>query len=356
MKHDHTIRGIDDDDWNSLNAIRKGFGFKWSETIHYLSTYSNMLSQMFVLPPDISKTTLLGAGTAIGLMPMWMDNLRANFSEILELPDIKDIPSCDDGTALLIGAGPSLYDNPTGTDHLKVLADSNFQDNGGIVIATDRILKDCLDHGVVPDYFCVVDGSEKILPFLDHDIVDQHIGDMDAVMCALSHPDVVRRWGGKKYFYISDIAQELLPNVAHILSLLLHKVVINTGGHCGGFCWNLAVYLGCKTIGMIGMDLSYKTTFPIEETSYYKQYANAHKDDSKKIADCFRLCDHNFFGTKCYTDYVYDSYEECWRSWFKLMGDKGVRTINATEGGILEEEVECGWFKDFLGEFDGDHS
>lgn len=348
MKRDHTVRGVDDEDWNAVNEIRKNFKLKWSQFFGYLNNYSNMMSQMLVLPPDISKTTLLGAGTALSLMPLWMDNLRDNFGAVQESPDIKDMTSVDGGTALLIGAGPSLYDNPSGTDHLEVLAESGFQDNGGIVIATDRILKDCLEHGVVPDYFCVVDGSENILPFLDHEIIDQYRDEMEGVMCAMSHPDVVKRWKGKTYFYISDIAQELLPNVAHTMSLLLRRTVINTGGHCGGFCWNLAVYLGCKTIGMIGMDLSYKTTFPIEQTAYYKQYANAHKNDSKKIVDCFRLYKHPFFGTGCYTDYVFDSYEESWRSWFKLMGEKGVRTINATEGGILEEEVECGWFKDFL--------
>jgi hypothetical protein len=110
---------------------------------------------------------LVDTNTLHNLLPGWMDNIRDNFDKIKNGKDVREIPKTD-LPAIVIGAGPSLHRN----NHLKMLSESGFD---GKIFVVDRVLKDCLDNGVVPDYVLVLDGSDKIMHYIDHDIIDDHI-------------------------------------------------------------------------------------------------------------------------------------------------------------------------------------
>jgi len=329
------------DDCAVLQSLLKKHNITWHEFIHQLATYPELVEHALKLPPEIDEGMIVDAATLHNLMPMWMDNLRENFGDIKNGPDILDMPKTA-LPALIIGAGPSLHRN----NHLQLLADVGFD---GVIFVADRVLKDCLDAGVVPDYVCVLDGSEKILPFIDHRIADDYAEQMSIIMCVTTHPKVVKRWGGKKYWFINSVSEEIAPNVAYLLHHLLKKTEITTAGHVSSLGWSVAHTIGCREIALIGVDISYPADVPIEETAYYDRYVKTFNGNVEKIRGCYTAYHHDYFDTDCYYDKVFKGYVNCSMEHFASAAATGCKIINCTEGGAIEGgDVVCMRFADFL--------
>ena len=355
---------IPDEDWDEFNNLRKRYKRSWQEVFINFKLYQPVLEQVLALPPEITRVMATGVHTSVNLMPMWTTNIRENMTYIVENPDIKEVSGKYDELdkpAIMIGAGPSLVDNASGTDHLKMIAESNFD---GIIIATDRILKDCYEHGINPDYVVVVDGSKRIYDrFFDNDIVRDGTHHTTAILANHTHSSVVKEWGeygGDIIFYTSAIPNEVLPNASSIIGRITDNTELNTGGNCGSLGINVAHYLKCSPVALIGMDLSYKIGTPLSETQYYQSYKEktGYTDEELWENELFMTFHNPFFDSDCIIDAMFTTYLEPLRDfWIPEFVKNGTRIINCTEGGsIYGDGVECGWFKDFLGEFNGDHS
>jgi hypothetical protein len=303
--------------------------------------YPVIVEQVLELPPEIDDTMQVCASTMHRFIPLWMSNIHENFADIKNGLDVRDIPKTN-LPALIIGAGPSLYRN----NHLQLLADQGFD---GIIFATDRVLKDCLDAGVVPDYVCVLDGQEGILPFIDHQIVDDYAEQIDAIMCVMTHPKVVKRWGGKIYWFSNSISDNIAPNVGYLLRHLLKRTEVTAAGHVSSLGWCIAHTIGSREIALIGVDLSYPADTPYEETTNYDAYNKALDGDVEKIRELRTTYHHQFFGTDCYYDPVFSTYLKCSMSQFAAAEATGATIYNCTEGGAIEgDSVKCMRFADFL--------
>lgn len=328
-------------DCDALQSLMEKYDITWREFIHQLATYPDIVEHALKLPPEIGDSMIVDVTTLHSFIPMWMGSIRENFADIKSGPDVRDMPKTD-LPALIIGAGPSLYRN----NHLQLLADMGFD---GVIFATDRVLKDCLDAGVVPDYVCVLDGAKEILPFIDHPIVDEYADRMSMIACVTTHPEVVKRWKGRTYWFINSISDDIAPNVAYLLHHLLKKTEITTAGHVSSLGWSIAHTTGCREIVLIGVDLSYPADMLIEETVYYDSYARAFGGDAEKIRGCYTAYHHDYFDTDCYYDNVFKSYIDCSMAHFRSAAATGCKIINCTEGGAIEgDDVVCMRFADFL--------
>lgn len=327
-------------DIEALKSLMVKHDATWSDFIHQLALYPEITEQALKLPREISNGMTVNVTTVHDLIPLWLDNIHENFDSIKNGLDIRDIPKTN-LPAIVIGAGPSLYRN----NHLQLLNEVGFD---GVVFAADRVLKDCIDAGVIPDYVLILDGSKKILPFVDHDIVDTYSDKIAAILCVSTHPSVAKRWKGKKYWFTNSIAEDIAPNAAYILQRLLKKTEITTAGHASSLGWSVAYTIGCREIVLIGVDLSHHMDKPIEETPSYSRYLEIF-GDVNKIRECFKTYHHNFFDTDCYYDPVFESYTECSMTHFRSAKAGGCKIINCTEGGAIEgDDVECTCFADFL--------
>lgn len=332
---------ISEEVYTALEEICNKHNLSINDLFHRLVTYPEITENALRLPQEISNEMAVATQTLQNKLPLWLNNMRKNFDAIKTNKDITDIPKSNT-PALVIGAGPSLKRK----NHLEILAEKGFD---GIIFATDRILKDCLEQSIIPDYVLIADGSEKILDYINHDIVHEYASKIGAIMCTITHPSVVEEWKGEIYWFINFISQDIHPNIGKVLQSLLKKTMITTAGHVSSLGWGIGVTIGCNPIVLIGVDLSYPEDVPMEQTWYYSGYEKRFKGNKERIRSVYKHYHHNFFNTDCYYDPFFDAYITCSLSHFNVMSQKGLKIINCTGGGAIEGKgVECMNFDDYL--------
>lgn len=356
-KKSRHIPAVDTTYWDIFNNKRKEHSISWNEVFRRFSVYGNGIEYIFDAPSEITDTTQLDLNTVQGLINKWIYNIYDNIATLKENKGIHELPRLEADTPVLtIGNGPEIYNKP----HLRMLSESNFQKNGGIVISTSHSLKRCLECCVIPDYTLVVDGDEKLTAFFDHAIIDNYADQITGAFAASAHHSTVERWKGPKVFFRSQVPSTILPNVDTLIATLLRDTCeLDSGGNSGGACYNLGLFLGSKIAAMIGMNYGFGHDVPKEDTHYYPAFMRSvgegkeYKDVDAMIKKCFTDHHHNFFDTDCYTDFVYEVFLESFNNLADFFAQSvGVRTINCTEGGSIQgDNIECMWFKDFLDEF-----
>lgn len=345
---------VNEKDWELFNNIRNKYNLSWKEVFSRFTIYQNGIEYIFSAPGEMSKQLKLDLNTVMGLISMWINNIRENFFEIDKNPDISELlkdSSYKGRTAVTIAAGPSLKHRA----HLEMLRD---EIGDKVIFSTAHSLIPCLEAGIVPHFAAVVDGSPKMMDFIDHPLVDEHADEIKMIFCSSADPTVIKRWKGKqKYFFMSGIPQNLVPNVDTFLCFLLPKLTqMDTGGNSGAFNFSLAAYLGCTTIAMIGMDLGYQKGFPYEKTMYFDAYAQSigrdYKGKQDMIDKCYTNFHHPVFDTDCYYDFVYEVFRDSLFNMVNYNKENGVKAINCTEGGsVYHENIQCMTFRKFLDEW-----
>ena len=339
---------ISDEYWDAFNNIRNEHGATWANTFKRFSNYQDWVKHLFELPEESDDTSKINAATVSSLLPKWLENVRKNFLGDIEIPDISKLKDTSEKPGLVIGAGPSLIEKK----HLNALAESNFYNkHEGVIISTAHSLVWCLEAGVVPDYVTMIDASEKMIDFFDDPLVEKYSKKMTGLFSITVQRDVLDRWDGEKLFFVPIIPHMTTPNVQSVIAILFEgTTVLDCMANCGSFSWNVARYIGCNPIALIGMDMSFKPDFPVKETPYYEPLRSLCSSEKEMISEWFRFHTHSFFGTNCYTDYVHDSFCTGSISIFKAYKEiLDLNTINCTEGGVIDDpEIENAWFKDWL--------
>ncbi len=372
--HNRLLKRIADADWNSFNQLKdwhnenfKDKKMTFRKFFKLMNTYSPLIQSMMQLDPNDSPLQRIGVHTAMGLAPLWVKNIGNNVNRIKAEKDIRDLFNIykdQNKAALVVGAGPSLYDNASGTNHLETI--QKYQDDfDGVILIVDRILPECLKRGI-GDYFTVVDGSEAIKQFFDTDEVrtfneNYHITDniyrsqelprrsyrMKAFMATCTHETVVNSWDGEIYFYVPTIPQEILPNASSLMCDFSGNSEINAGGNTGALAWNLAMWMGCKEVALCGMDYSYKVTDDLTKTSNWAQFVRnttpeqAMKNYKREFNPDFR--------TPYIIDDVYFAFRTAFFNYFTEYNKHERYTYNCTEGGALHHEsIKPMYLEEFL--------
>ena len=356
------LPGIEDEHWNSFNAVRKKYNLSWSQVFERFQMYQNGIEYIFSAPGEMSKQLRLDLNTIMGLMSQWLTNIKDNWYMIDKNPDISELKDAYVGftpgkKALLIAAGPSLKDGNYPRELLK--SGVNLQDT--VIFSTLHSLKWCLENGIVPQFTGVVDASDLMVNFIDSPLVDEHADEITMICCASTHPEVFKRWKGKKlFFFRSGIPQNILPNTDTFLSILLPKLTeMETGGNSGSSMYSIANFLGCNPIGMIGFDFGYPKEFPYDQTKYYHAYSKSigagmeYKDVQTMIKECYTDFHHPVFKKAAYYDFVYEVFRN---SLFEMVKynkklNPDHRLINCTGHGTIYTEdgsIECMMLNEFL--------
>ncbi len=407
MMRDVSAR-LNDSDHTRLLKLKESEGFKdrdWGDWFRFKTVGIQ-------LADNVDETINKNTGH---MLELWMTNLAKNLTYLhaahdknmlrdlntLPLQNLRDarelVPehlrdtpmneTIPTSAAIVVGRGPSLFKHK----HLPLLANTKFK-TPPTVISSDGALLDCLRVGVTPDKFPLfslsIDGHRKlIVRWYGDDNFKENNPDASATDIAANAQDVqlfnkyapkikviagstvannvVHRClsaGAQVYMLhplFDSLGYESLTRTMMYTSqtdttppLLSFSAAGNAGAACFVLSWNL---LRCSPILLIGLDYGYLPDTPLEGTAYAsKALATGDLEGaSRSLIEIQNPHD----GLTYKTDHVFMHYKQ---ALFDMLDEAPpptfLRTINATEGGIIFGHKAIEWrnFRDALKEIGGE--
>lgn len=188
----------------------------------------------------------VGWNTVVRYTDINAKNIFYNLPYLYEGYNIRDLKGIlpDDVPTIVVSAGPSLNKN---------MMDLKKAVGKACIIATDTAMKPLLNAGIVPNMFVIVDGLKPATLFEHKDISKSAMVTMTAVSV-----DPMKLHKGKKFFYHSDsyFEDQILKDLGKKEDCDRTLYNLPTGGSVATSAFSLGVYMGSKTIILIGQDLA----------------------------------------------------------------------------------------------------
>lgn len=237
---------------------------------------------------------------------------------------------------IVVSAGPSLNKN---------IQDLKAAVGKANIIATDTAMKPLLNAGIIPNFFVVVDGLKPGDLFRHKDISKVPMVTMNAISV---EPMKIHK--GKKFFYASDseLETEIMTRAIQKDKKSMGMPSLASGGSVATSAYSLGIYMGSKTIILVGQDLAMTGN-------------KTHADGTfKEKMDTIDINSGEYFevesvdGGKVLTRMDFKLYLD----WFEeqIKEQSQIRVIDATEGGAkihgseimtLKEAIEKECKKEF---------
>lgn len=258
--------------------------------------------------------------TLMEKLPEWLGNWRVNYETIGFDRTIEDLPRIE-GPALIVD------NSMTGSldKHLETMKEFK-----GTILSCDRAAWKLCAHGITPNILGNVDSSFLCIPFVDNPEVRKHMDRINGVFASTVHPLTVRAFSGKRFWFQPWMGQPLTDSLAARGML----PIMSSGGCIHNTLWVLAVNLGAREIGIVGVD-----------NSYTKYGETEYPGVKHRIVE-------NQYG-KFYVDPVYEFYNDILLKYARFAREKhGIRTVNCNQSGILYGDgVEDLSLEEFVREF-----
>jgi len=209
-------------------------------------------------------------------------------------------------SAILLGAGPSLYRN----NHLELLAASNYK---GLIMIPEIIAKKTLEKGITPDKFNIsyftLEENFDVSEFLNFEIVEKY-ADKITVYCS-------SRTIEKSKAFIERFFRRMVQ---------IDRKEANESSNVGLFMLSVVFHeLGINHVCLVGMDHS------------------THEWETEKIdrnSEIYKLCFKEIHNEFAGVTAVLNPIHQVWHEQFYYFLEKyfkNVKIINCTEGGSLTE-------------------
>jgi hypothetical protein len=194
-----------------------------------------------------------GVGTAVGLGKEFVNAFLQNLPNILRAPGVKQLCNLFEGRpAIVVAAGPSLEKNL----HLLKKATSK-----AVIVAVDAAIPTLLPAGIIPDVLVAIDPlPENIAFFRDNPLLK----DVPFICLTQYTPEIVNIYPGP--LFMNTVLEN--PVTVWLSPFWEEKgSVTSFGGSVAHIAFAVAEYLGCSTIALVGLDLSYGTKFHAGDAS-----------------------------------------------------------------------------------------
>lgn len=221
----------------------------------------------------------------------------------------------EDIPVIIVSAGPSLNKN---------IMDLKRAVGKACIIATDTAMKPLLNAGIIPHLFVIIDGLKPGVLFEHKDLSKVPMVTMTGVSV-----EPMEYHKGKKFFYYSSspFEHKLLVDLSEKEKKNRTLPSLTTGGSVANSAYSLGVYMGAKTILLMGQDLAMTGN---------KTHADGTFQDKMDEID---LKDGTYFevesidGGKILTRDDFNRYRE----WFEKKAREWsqITMVDATEGGAL---------------------
>lgn len=220
-----------------------------------------------------------------------------------------------DVPAIVVSAGPSLNKN---------LMDLKKAVGKACIIATDTAMKPLLNAGIVPNLFVIIDGLKPGLLFEHKDLSKVPMVTMTGVSV-----EPMEYHKGKKFFYYSSspLEQKMLTDLGEKMHRDCTLPYLPTGGSVANNAYSLGVYMGARTVILIGQDLA-MTENRTHADGTFKEKMDEIDANSGEYFEV-----ESIDGGKVLTRADFDWY----RIWFEDRAEEWTKVtmVDATEGGAL---------------------
>lgn len=367
---DLVVRPLSEVNFKKLQKLKddQGFGDKtWAEW------FAHLVRDVYL---EDSQSETIQRHTRDGLLELWCQNLAHNLAKIWTgdtlaelVPDrVKKLdkegkdPDEPDGTAIVIGRGPSLFQKK----HLEQLASSDYH---GTIVSTDGGLIEALKAGIRPDKYeqfisVSVDGNKDLIwKWYDHELVDKYGPYIKAVLCSSSAPNVAERCekAGIRVHWFHPLYDDYrnIESYTKIQQYMTRSEknpngcpAMQAGGHAGATAWVLSwVVMRRSPVALIGINLGYTPETPLETTYYWKGLEQQTGGNVALMMAAYERVHNPDFNCDSIIDPVFKHYLQAFRDLARA-APKWVETWNCTEGGALcGEYIKCATFKEFLDAF-----
>lgn len=238
--------------------------------------------------------------------------------------------------AVVVSAGPSLARN------LDRLADPGVRERV-VIVAVQTVLKTMLARGIRPHFVCALDHHEISRRFYEGLTADDVRG-VTLIADPKVNPAVLEAWPGALRMTRNDLLDDLLGADAGA-----PKGEVKPGATVAHLCHYVARYLGADPVILIGQDLGFT------DGQYYASGAAIHDVWAGELgAFCtlesmewyriarmkrtLRRCT-DVLGRPIFTDDQMASYLGQFEVDFAADTARGLRTIDATEGGVAKQHT-----------------
>lgn len=216
---------------------------------------------------------------------------------------------------IVVSAGPSLNKN---------IMELKKAVGKACIIATDTAMKPLLNAGIIPNLFVIIDGLKPGILFEHKDLSKVPMVTMTGVSV-----EPMKYHKGKKFFYYScaPLEHQILMDLSEKEHRSRTLPDLVTGGSVATSAYSLGVYMGSKTVILVGQDLAM--------TGNHTHADGTFKDRMDEIdvnsGQYFEV--EAIDGGKVLTRDDFDRY----RKWFEAYAKKwnAITLVDATEGGAL---------------------
>lgn len=231
---------------------------------HFMISYDNMTSLKYFISGNYMELFQEKVETFIKALKAYITEENIRWNTLVRYTDVKakntfyNLPALfqgysieelrgilpEDVPTIVVSAGPSLNKN---------IMDLKKAVGRACIIATDTAMKPLLNAGIIPNLFVIIDGLKPGILFEHKDISKVPMVTMTGVSI-----EPMKYHKGKKFFYYSSspfehrILQELGEKEGRIRTL----PDLVTGGSVATTAYSMGVYMGSRTVILIGQDLA----------------------------------------------------------------------------------------------------
>lgn len=256
--------------------------------------------------------------------------------------------ACAGKPAIVVSAGPSLEKN------LDLLGEPGVRDRF-VIIAVQTVLKPMLAKGIRPHFVAALDYHEVSGRFYEG-LSAEDVRGVRLIAEPKANPVILDAFPGEVLCPHDPLLDTLLGE-----ELARDRGNLPMGGTVAHLCYSFARYLGCDPVVLIGQDLGFS------DGQYYASGAAIHNVWGSELsahrtlemfewervarmrANLHRRED--IHGNPIYTDEQMCSYLAQFEGMFAEDTRRGLRVIDASEGGVLKRHTEVMALRDVLSMF-----
>lgn len=274
-------------------------------------------------------TSLLQVETTIRNVLMNVDHYAAS-------PGVADLKDAAAGRpAVVVSAGPSLERN------IHLLARPGVRDRV-VIVAVQTVLKKLLAHGVRPHFVTALDYHEISRRFYEG-LTAADVEGVTLIAEAKANPAILDAFPGVIRCPRDPILHGLLADGRE-------RGELASGATVAHLAYGVARHLGCDPVILVGQDLGFT------DGQYYSARAAIHdvwagelsEFNSLEMMEWQRIARFgamlqratDVFGRPIFTDEQMLTYRLQFERMFEQDQGKGLRTIDATEGGVAKRHTE----------------